>query len=466
MEINKTILKFIFLLIMMPLVLHSENYKGYNLPYYDKGIGGSPSGLGGAFVSIADDGNTPFYNPAGLPDIKKKILSLNYCSSFIGSENLVYVSYVYDVNPKTGLGFHFIWTGISDLQSYDESQNLKGSYNVSHVQIGMSYGRALSKKVNIGLTGKFFYHNFYSYSGNNFDLDFGFIYKILPRLKFGLALHNFIPMGYKLKDVSEDIPLTLKSGFNVYPFRIKLMFVYEVEKTILSSGGKTALVHHIGIRYSLLKYININFGYDLENFYLGLNLNFGASYIFPDKTTSGVDEEMETFYEGIVAYQSKDYRTAAKYFQKVLDKRYDPTAEYYLKNSRSFLESEEWMSEEEKVLVGMRLELAKRSISRKEYGKAISTLRDVLTINPGNEEANELIVKIKNLVAEDVNKLYQEAIALHKKDKYKDSFNKCEMALKLNPEHEPSVKLKNENDRILKELYNDEYKVKAIKDES
>ncbi|MBU1076495.1 MAG: PorV/PorQ family protein [Spirochaetes bacterium] len=488
MEINRTKLILSLIFFLLPGVMLSEEYRGYNLPFYDKGIGGTPSGLGGAFVSIADDGNAPFYNPAGLPDIQKKIISLNYRSSFIGSENLIYISYLYNPNQKSGLGFSFIWSSIGDLQIYDEAQQIKGSYNVSHILVGISYGRALTKGINIGLTVKYFTHNVYSYSGNNLDSDFGALFKLLPTLRFGLTVQNFIPMGYKLRETDEDIPLTIKSGLSFLLFKGRVMLAYDIEKTMLSSFEDTAFVHHIGMQFTPLKYINLNLGYDLRNFYLGINLkletfsfysgtirnkdagnlNFGASYTFAEYKAGkgGVDAEMETFYEGIVAYQNKDYRTAIKHFQNVLGKRYDPTAEYYLNNSKAFLESEEWMSEEEKVIVGMKLELAKKYVNQQEYGKAISALRDVVKVNPANEEANELLVKTKNMVQKDVEKIYEEARALFDKEQNKESLNKCNMALSLNPEHDPSQELKKENEKILKVEYDSEYQEKQAKDEA
>lgn len=486
MEINKSFLIFLLLLFFLPHILYSEDFQGYNLPYYDKGIGGSPSGLGGAFVSIADDGNTPFYNPAGLSDINLDMITLNYRSSFIGSENLFFLSYLYNINPKTGVGFSFIWTGVSGLQSYDENQLLTGSYNISRFQVGISYGRKIHDRVSIGLTGKFFSHKLYTYSANNIDFDAGTKIRLLPELFYGLAIQNFLPMGYKLRDESEDIPFTVKTGFNYRLFRGKLMLVYEIDKTILSSFNDTGFTHHMGLRYSPMKYVNINGGYDLKNFYMGINLklekfifysgtirnedagdlNFSASYIFPQKSESGVDEEMETFYQGIVAYQNKDYRTAVKYFEKVLNKRYDPTAEYYLKNSKAYLESEEWMSDEEKVLVGMKLELAKKYLSQKEYGRTISTLRDVLNINPSNEEAIDLMNKAKKMVAEDVKRIYEEALSLFKKNKNRESLEKCNIALKLNPEHKPTLQLKEENEKILKDLFAEEFQDKQRKEEA
>jgi len=59
MEINKVIIILLIAFFSLPFIMLAENYKGYNLPYYDNGIGGPPSGLGGAFFCVDDVGNHP-----------------------------------------------------------------------------------------------------------------------------------------------------------------------------------------------------------------------------------------------------------------------------------------------------------------------------------------------------------------------------------------------------------------------
>ncbi len=487
MEDNRIIKILLIIFFILPFTLFSENYRGYNLSYYDKGIGGTPSGLGGAFVSIADDGNAPFYNPAGLTDIKRRMLTLNYRNSFIGGENLFYLSYLLNVNKTSGIGFSFIWSSIGDLKRYDKNESFLGTYNVSRFQVGISYGLALSSDINLGLSAKYFYHNIYEYYGSNLDFDFGSMIKILPWMKYGILFQNFIPMGYELNNVSEDIPFTVKTGLSFYPLKkINLTFVYEIEKTILSSGaGATPLVHHIGLRFAPIKYIAISAGYDMESYSFGINLmldtlafysgtvitgeennlNFSAAYIFSEEedTTSA---DMDIFYQGVVAYQNKDYRMAVKYFQKVLEKRHDPTAEYYLKNARAYLASDTWMTEEQETVSELKMDNAKKLINKQEYGRSISLLRDVMHDNPENDEAERLMKKVKDIVAEESKRYFNEAYALYNNKKYKEASEKCEMALGLNPELQPAIKLKEKNDVILKKVFSKENKAQQTKDDA
>lgn len=463
MEIYRTLLTVFFLI---GSSLRAADYYGYTLPSYDRGIGGSPSGLGGAFTAIADDGNLCYYNPAGVVGLPKRLINLNYQSSFLGGENLLYLSYVHNINAQRGMGFYFLWSGIGGLQIINEDQTSAGSYNVSHYQLGISYGNRIIGPLDMGLTGKLFYYNIWQYSSNSLDADLGLKLRVSKGLTWGLLAQNFLPLKFKLRKSDEDFPLSIRTGlaFKLYRF----LFTYEIDKAFPSgSPGAAPLNHHLGARCTIMQALLLNLGTDLRNIYVGLNLrleqleffsgtvrsmqagnlNFGLAYEF--QKSQSTDYEMEEFYQGIVAYQNKDYRTSIKYFKNVLSKRDDPTAEYYLRNSEAFLESEEWMSEEEKVLVGMKLELAKKQVSNREFGKAISTLRDVLNLNPDNQEARELITRTKNQVAQDADRIYSQAQELFRQNRHQESLAQCEQAMNLDPEHKPTLALKKENENIL-----------------
>ena len=470
MEINRTIKIFILILFLLCLNLSAQTQGGFTFPFYDRGIGGTAAGLGNAFVSIANDASACFYNPAGLADINKKMLNINYESSFVGNENLVYLAYVHNVSPTTGLGFSFIWDGIANLQSYDVNQNNTGSYGESVYQVSFSYGHKFTPDIDLGLTVKLFNYSIWNYTANDFDLDIGTKITIINNLKYGILLQNMLPLGFTLNTTSEKLPLNIQTGFN-YTIN-KLLIIYEIEKQIVSPFNASSFVNHIGARYDFYNYLALNLGYDFNKFYIGINLylenlslfsgtirapddvgnlNFGITYTFkePKEKEGEASAEMEDFYQGIVAYQSKDYRTAIKYFKKVKDKGDNPTADYYLKNAQDYLDSEEWMSDEEKTLVGMKMDLAEKAIAKEEYGKAISTLRDVLNINPENEAASTLMAKTKDTVKEKVASLYTVSKVLFDQNKNKESLDKCIEGLSLDSEYKPLLELKKENEKIL-----------------
>ncbi len=439
--------------------------------YMALGSGGLPVGMGGAFTAVANDGNAPFYNPAGLPTINKKKFSINFQNSFVGGANFIYISYIGSLaRDKQGLGVSFLWDGVSGLSGYSSEQNSTGTYSVTQLLVGVSYGLNIAKNFYGGIMGKFFYNSIASFSANTVDADIGFMYNIFKGFKFGITFHNLLPLSYKLYNQDETIPFSMNAGISYSFLKDNLILSYEIEKQVEPSFDAVSFHHHFGATYRFLKYFSLNGGYNNGDITFGLqvlakmfsfftgtsqnsmagNLNFAVSYEIYDAPSSEL--EMEYFYEGVVAYQNKDYRTAVKYFQKVLEKKDNPIAKYYLDNANAYLESEKWMSEEDKALVGMKFDLAKKYIAQGFYGKAIESLRDVLELEPSNEEAQTLMAKVKARVSKDVEEHYNKALTLFNINKYQESLKECEMALDLNPEHKPTLELKKKNEDLLKDV--------------
>src|ERR1041384_8654190 len=52
--------------------------------FLDTGWGARPVGMGGAFTAIADDSNSPLYNPAGLVQVQWNEISAMYAQLFSG----------------------------------------------------------------------------------------------------------------------------------------------------------------------------------------------------------------------------------------------------------------------------------------------------------------------------------------------------------------------------------------------
>ena len=54
--------------------------------FRDAGWGARPSGMGGAFVAIADDHNAPMWNPAGIAQLETRELAFTYGRPYMGLE--------------------------------------------------------------------------------------------------------------------------------------------------------------------------------------------------------------------------------------------------------------------------------------------------------------------------------------------------------------------------------------------
>lgn len=67
-----------------------------------EGVGGRPLGIGGAFVGLANDINTLYYNPAGLSEIRQRVETYMY------SQKLEVLKYHYVGIAQKNIGFSFL----------------------------------------------------------------------------------------------------------------------------------------------------------------------------------------------------------------------------------------------------------------------------------------------------------------------------------------------------------------------
>ncbi len=136
------------------------------------GIGARAIGLGGAFVSIANDPSAVYWNPAGLTDIKQTRLFLSAESlSDFSTASIVFspkVSFLktYDLR----LGFSYIrrlrfsgdsgiedWSGypfhLLDLAMVDVGENFSGKINskTCDTRITMAFSPLQNKKLSFGI---------------------------------------------------------------------------------------------------------------------------------------------------------------------------------------------------------------------------------------------------------------------------------------------------------------------------
>ena len=90
-------------------------------------VGARPLGLGETFTAIADDGNTVYWNQAGLPTLKRIELNSMYTNLYNipGLQNL-FLSLVYPLSPRYSIGAGWFHCGFDDdeLEFFRDKGNL------------------------------------------------------------------------------------------------------------------------------------------------------------------------------------------------------------------------------------------------------------------------------------------------------------------------------------------------------
>ncbi len=101
------------------LVVSSASAENYAGDFLTNGVGARALGLGGAYVSIADDATATYWNPAGIAAVSQKYqVCMMHATRRSGLGAFSYVSAIGNVFPYMTLGLSWIRAGIDDIPIY------------------------------------------------------------------------------------------------------------------------------------------------------------------------------------------------------------------------------------------------------------------------------------------------------------------------------------------------------------
>lgn len=209
------------------------------------GIGARAVGMGEAFVGVADDVSTIYWNPAGTIQIQKIELTAMHTVWFedIFFSNLAYCQK--GLGGVVGGGINFISYGNISMAD-NTGEKLNETYAPHDLLLLISYSRKIND-LSVGSNLKFIYSKIEEETATGFAFDIGWFYdklKIYNRqLKLGAVVEN---IGPGMKFVKEEATL---------PIMVKLGGSYN----ILAKPNSVVKVA-LGLNYLIYSDFNINIG--------------------------------------------------------------------------------------------------------------------------------------------------------------------------------------------------------------
>jgi opacity protein-like surface antigen len=163
------------------------------------GVGARPVGMGEAFVAVANDPSTIYWNPAGLAGLPRNEVTFSH-TEWPADVNYEFAAAVLPsakLGGVLGIQFGALYTEIDEtdeLHPYGTGR----TFTYTDFVGGLSYARRFTDKLLIGATAKFVHENLGLDVGgttiNNFLVDVGSIYYVgYGSLRVGVALANFGP---------------------------------------------------------------------------------------------------------------------------------------------------------------------------------------------------------------------------------------------------------------------------------
>lgn len=241
--------------------------------------------LGGNNVSLVDnDISLIFHNPALLGSEMDMNLNLNYMS-YIADISVGSASFGKSINEISTMGFGVNYLDYGDFRRFSDEEIESGDFTAKDIVVNGMYSRDLTNRLRGGVTAKFIYSSYESYTSTAIGFDVGLSYYLEDNnFSAGLVIKN---LGAQLSSYNDkkvglpwDVQLGMTKKLGHSPLRLSLTGMYltqwKFEKINEANGiededdsfGKTLLKHMV-------------IGVDIlptKNMWIGVGFNPKAHY--------------------------------------------------------------------------------------------------------------------------------------------------------------------------------------------
>jgi hypothetical protein len=245
------------------------------------GVGARAVGMGGAFVSVADDATAIYWNPAGIARIQKSVISINH-TAYLADISFTQACYVFHFGflPGTlGLSARSLYMDEQPVRDAFHPEGTGKFFDAGDVAVGLTYARSLTDKFSAGLSVSYVQSTLATYSASATVFDFGTLYNTGYRsLKIGMSIQN-IGSDMTFLDTSVKMPTVFRVGMS--------MNLYESGSHLLLMAGDFSHPPDnnerasAGMEYGFKEFFFVrggyNFKYDLDRFSAGVGFKLAAS---------------------------------------------------------------------------------------------------------------------------------------------------------------------------------------------
>jgi len=450
----------IFILLSISLSLPACFAKGRGTTganFLKVAVGARPLGMGGAFVAVADDANTIWWNPAGVATTKRKEITLMHNEM---GEDIRYQFLAYNQPArklKGGLGGSISYLSVSNIQGYSPGGVKTKELTTYDLGISLCYGLRILPSVSGGINFKFIDEKLAHKKASTCALDIGGLWKTpLSGLQLGFNIQN---LGGGLKFIQErsSLPLNSKLGC-AYEFKFfgaqSILAVdvnIPVDYSVFVNGGVECKIYNlIALRAGFKSKDDLSSGLRLGIGIGGKNLVVDYSWLsrgdFEDShRVSATLRFGREFEESMIEKDIKEhFERGKKYFYNgEMLKAHREFKNILLvspghKGARDFMSRIEVSVEEVEVAkdIANFFSLGEKYYKKGDLISARAMFEDIIALNPDHQGAKDYINRIEQRFGEVVDSIFVRGVSYYEQANYSKAVDEMKKVLSLNPEHQ------------------------------
>lgn len=265
--------------------------------YLDLVAGAAGAGMGNAYIGLANDACSIFWNPAGLANMQRTsgewniFISHNIWIMSMMADNIG-LSKKFDKIGTFGLGLTYFNAGALEKYDIDENNQYveKGTFTPYALTGILSYSNSMDKDIDFGVNLKYILDNIDNSMLNTFSFDIGIRYfSPIKNLTFNIVAKNF---GGRMGDfiLAKELSFAIAYSFSINDF------LFNLDYDICGKVNNNP-VYRFGIEIKTPYLLIIRTGYRTDNSLLEegfKNINFGVGIESDGKT---IDISFEPYGE-------------------------------------------------------------------------------------------------------------------------------------------------------------------------
>ena len=247
-------------------------------------VGARAAAMGGAFVAVADDASSLYWNAAGIAriDPDKSELSINHMTyvADLAFDQIGYVFHLKKIPGAIGISARALtMPPMVETTSFqpDPDVGTGNTFDAGAMVIGVTYARSFTDKFSAGVTGNFIHEGLAEFSQQTYAFDLGTLYDVgTLGMKIGMAITN---IGSQIQFIDRTA-------------RIPAIFRVGTSATVLQSANQRLLGSfefshppdnsermNVGAEYAFHNYVFLRGGYNIN--YDAEGLAGGVGFHFP-----------------------------------------------------------------------------------------------------------------------------------------------------------------------------------------
>lgn len=157
-------------------------------------VGAAATGLGGAFVSIADDATALYWNAAGIARFTQGEVAVVH-TTWLAETSIDFAALVIPLGSVGNIGLSFTSMNMPDMKvrTVEMPEGTGELFSAADIAVGLSYAKAITDRFSIGFTAKYIQQRIWHENASGFAIDGSTYFRtdLLNGLIIGASISNF-----------------------------------------------------------------------------------------------------------------------------------------------------------------------------------------------------------------------------------------------------------------------------------